>query len=45
MIGNYRMARGMTAVKSFLNLTLTEWQQAKRLDANPREIKRVFVEA
>lgn len=31
--------------KSPLNLTLAEWQQAKRLDADPREIKQVFVEA
>lgn len=31
--------------KNPLNLTLAEWQQAKRLDADPREIKQVFVEA
>lgn len=31
--------------KSPLNFTLAEWQQAKRLDLDPREIKQVFQEA
>ena len=32
-------------VKSPLNFTLAEWQQAKRLKLDPREIKQVFQEA
>ncbi|MFC3706257.1 relaxase/mobilization nuclease domain-containing protein [Devosia honganensis] len=31
--------------KNPLNFTLAEWQQAKRLDLDPREIKQVFREA
>lgn len=31
--------------KNPLNFTLAEWQQAKRLDLDPREIKQVFQEA
>jgi len=31
--------------KSFLNFTLDEWQQAKRLDLDPREIKGLMREA
>lgn len=31
--------------KNPLNFTLAEWQQAKRLDLDPREIKQVFHEA
>lgn len=31
--------------KSPLNFTLDEWQQAKRLDLDPRELKQVFQEA
>ncbi len=31
--------------KSPLNFTLAEWQQAKRLDLDPRELKQVFQEA
>jgi len=31
--------------KSFLNFTLDEWQQAKRLDLDPREVKAVMREA
>lgn len=31
--------------KSFLNFTLDEWQQAKRLDLDPREIKAVMRDA
>lgn len=33
------------AGKSPLNFTLDEWQQAKRLALDPREIKQVFIEA
>ena len=32
-------------IKSPLNFTLAEWQQAKRLKLDPREIKQVFQEA
>lgn len=31
--------------KSFLNFTLDEWQQAKRLDLDPREVKAIMREA
>lgn len=31
--------------KSFLNFTLDEWQQAKRLDLDPREIKEILRDA
>ncbi len=31
--------------KSPLNFSLAEWQQAKRLDLDPREIKQVFQDA
>lgn len=43
----WRLPEGMRANggKSPLNFTLSEWQQAKRLGLDPREVKDVFQEA